>query len=136
MPSSGLTLMATIARSWRCVSAAVSFASWLSAGSTRTTCGRRGPRSGDTRVLASEALQVGVASFLPQHTGLRGRVAVLRDVLQNRGEHIYPGPLVGRVGADGRGGVLIEGLSVGYGRGTGCWLIRGSWTGCWRVSSR
>ncbi|MFE2101573.1 hypothetical protein [Streptomyces sp. NPDC059468] len=34
--------MATIARSRRCVSAAVSFSSWLSAGSTRTTWDRRG----------------------------------------------------------------------------------------------
>ncbi len=68
-------------------------------------------------LLAGEALQVCVADFLPQHTGLRGRVAVLRDVLQHRGEDVDPGALVGRVCADGRGGGLIEGLAVGDGRG-------------------
>ncbi|MFQ6144543.1 hypothetical protein ACLMNJ_15920 [Streptomyces seoulensis] len=102
------------------LSAAVSFASWLSAGSTRTTWERRDPCSGHIRLLADEALQVGVAGFLPQHAGLRGRVAVLRDVLKDRGEDIDPGPLVGRVGADGRGGILVEGLAVGAGAGADC----------------
>src|SRR3954454_25055972 len=103
--------MATIARSRRCVSAAVSFSSWLSAGSTRTTWDRRGACSGDTGLLAGEALQVGVAGFFPQHARLRGRVAVGGDVLQHRGEDVDLRALVGRVRADGRGGVLIEGLT-------------------------
>jgi hypothetical protein len=39
-------------------------------------------------LLAGEALRVAVAGFLPQHAGLRGRVAVGGDVLPHRCEDV------------------------------------------------
>lgn len=51
---------------------------------------RRGACSGDPGLLAGEALQVGVAGFLPQHAGLRSRAALGGDVLQHRGEDVDP----------------------------------------------
>ncbi len=113
LPGRAGTLIATIARSRLCVSLAVSFASWLSAGSTRTTWDRRGACSGDTGLLTGEALQVRVAGFLPQHARLPSQVAAGGDVLQHRGKDVDPRALIGRVRANGRCGVLIKGLAVG-----------------------
>ncbi len=70
VPGSGLTLIATMARSRRCVSSAVNFVSWVSAGSTVMTRARRAPGSGDTALPVGEAGEVLVAGHFPRHAGL------------------------------------------------------------------
>lgn len=93
----------------------------------------RRPDQIDAPARESPHANGGVAGF-PQHTRLRGRVAVLSDVLQHRGEDVDPRALVGRLVAERRGGVLIEGLTVGHG---GRLLTHPRLPGsCWRVSSR
>ncbi len=74
----GLTLIATIARSRRCVWLAVSLDSSVSAGSTVMTRERRCAWSGDTGLLVRKAGEVGIAGRLPRHprsraTGSRWR---------------------------------------------------------------